>query len=162
MPSVRYIGVLATGYDVVDIAVAKKLGITVTNVPAYSTDSVAQLTFALLLEICHHAGDLNISVKNGQWCSSADFCYWNNDLIELAGKTLGIIGFGRIGQRVAKIADAFGMKAIAYDPTAEVPGNMNVTLVQLDQLLKQSDIITLHCPLTAETQGIINKNSMQK
>jgi len=160
VPSVRYIGVLATGYNIVDIAAAKKLGITVTNVPSYSTDSVAQLTFALLLEICHHAGELNDSVKNGQWSSSADFCYWNHDLIELAGKTLGIIGFGRIGQRVAQIADAFGMKVIAYDPTFEVSGNMNVTLVSLDMLLRQSDIITLHCPLTAETLGIINKNSI--
>jgi len=160
--SVKYIGVLATGFNVVDISAAKSLGITVTNVPAYSTDSVAQLTFALLLEICHHAGAHSESVKNGQWSRNIDFCYWNYDLIELSGKTLGIIGFGRIGQKVAQIADAFGMKVIAYDPTARVPENLNASLVPFDELLRRSDIISLHCPLTDVTKGIINRDTISK
>jgi glycerate dehydrogenase len=159
-PYVKYIGVLATGYNVVDVDAAKKLGITVTNVPAYSTDSVAQLTFALLLEICHHAGAHNDSVKDGQWSRSPDFCYWNYDLIELAGMTFGIIGFGRIGQKVTKIADAFGMKVIAYDVTATMPEGMNVKLVSFDDLLRRSDIISLHCPLTDSNKGFINKNTI--
>jgi glycerate dehydrogenase len=162
-PSVKYIGVLATGYNIVDIEAAKKQGITVTNVPAYSTDSVAQLTFALLLEICHHAGAHTDSVKNGQWNSSADFCYWNYDLIELSGKTFGIVGFGNIGRRVAKIADAFGMRVIAHDPAAIADTeNKSVGLVSFEELLGQSDIISLHCPLNDSTKGIINKESVSK
>ena len=161
VPAVKYIGVLATGYNIVDVAAAGKLGITVTNVPAYSTDSVAQLTFALLLEICHHAGAHSDSVKNGRWSSSTDFCYWNYNLIELSGKTFGIIGFGNVGRRVAKIADAFGMKVIAFDPTANTdPENKSVRLVSFEELLDQSDILSLHCPLTGSTKEIINKDSI--
>lgn len=161
VPAVKYIGVLATGYNIVDVAAAGKLGITVTNVPAYSTDSVAQLTFALLLEICHHAGAHSDSVKNGRWSSSTDFSYWNYNLIELSGKTFGIIGFGNIGRRVAKIADAFGMKVIAFDPTANTdPENKSVRLVSFEELLDNSDILSLHCPLTGSTKEIINKDSI--
>jgi glycerate dehydrogenase len=159
-PSVKYIGVLATGYNVVDIDAAEMHGITVTNVPAYSTDSVAQLTFALLLEICHHAGAHSDSVKDGQWSSSPDFCYWNYDLIELAGKTIGIVGFGRIGQKVARIAAAFGMDVLACDITATVPEGIEAKLVSMDDLLKHSDIISLHCPLTDDTKWIINRSTI--
>jgi glycerate dehydrogenase len=161
VPTVKYIGVLATGYNVVDVVVAKKKGITVTNVPSYATDSVAQMTFALLLEICHHAGAHNESVRKGQWSGCIDFCYWNSRLIELEGKTLGIIGFGHIGQKTAKIAQAFGMKLIVYDPTeAKELEDETLRFADLDELLKQSDVISLHCPLTESTKHIINKNTI--
>jgi glycerate dehydrogenase len=153
-PSIRFIGVLATGYNVVDVNAAKENGIPVTNVPAYGTDSVAQFVFALLLEICHHIQKHSSSVLEGKWAKSPDFCYWNFPLIELSGKTMGIIGYGRIGQAVAKIATAFGMKVLAHSG-----GNMkhveveNVKLVSLDELLANSDVISLHCPLFDNTKG---------
>jgi glycerate dehydrogenase len=161
IPSVKYIGVLATGYNTVDVGAAKEKGITVTNVPSYATDSVAQMTFALLLELCHHVGEHNESVKKGQWSASKDFCYWNSPLIELAGKTLGIIGFGRIGQKTSKIAMSFGMKVLVSD-TTHIPEFENEALkfVDINKLLKLSDIISLHCPLTESTKGIINKNTI--
>lgn len=115
VPSVKYIGVLATGYNVVDVVTAKEMGIKVTNIPTYGTTAVAQFTFALLLEMCHHVGDHSEAVKRGDWTSSFDFCFWNYPLIELAGKTMGLIGFGRIGQATAKIAQTFGLKVLAYD-----------------------------------------------
>jgi len=163
VPSVKYIGVLATGYNVVDTAAAKELGIVVANVPAYSTDSVAQLTFALLLEICHHAGAHSEAVYKGDWSRNADFCFWNFPLIELSGKTIGIIGFGRIGQAVAKIAQAFGLKVLANDnnryPALE---NENCKYVSLDTLLMESDIISLHCPLTESNREMLNAMSIAK
>lgn len=161
--SVKYIGVLATGYNVVDIVAAKELGIIVTNVPAYGTASVAQMTFALLLEVCHHVGDHNEAVRKGQWNNCDDFCFWNSDLTELAGKTFGIVGFGLIGQATAKIAQAFGMKVIAYDIN-RIPHLENETCkyVELNELFEMADIISLHCPLTDSNKGIINRNNISR
>lgn len=163
VPSVRYIGVLATGYNVVDVIAARDLNIKVTNIPSYGTTAVAQFTFALLLELCHHAGEHSHSVKNGEWTSSSDFCFWNYPLIELTGKTMGLIGFGRIGQETAKIAQSFGLKILAYDnnrnPALE---NETCKYATLDELLSKSDIISLHCPLFDSTKGIINKANIGK
>ena len=162
-PSVKYIGVLATGYNVVEVGAAKELGIVVTNVPAYSTDSVAQLTFALLLEMCHHVGDHNAAVQNGDWCRSEYYSFWNSPLIELAGKTMGIIGFGMIGQAVGKLAQAFGMKVLANNTKGKIEDESSTCkYADLDQLLEQSDIISLHCPLTEKTKDMINANNISK
>lgn len=161
--SVRYIGVLATGYNIVDIAVANKMGITVTNVPAYSTNAVAQFTFALLLELTNQIGVHNAAVQDGEWVNSIDFSFTKTPLTELYGKTLGIIGYGNIGQAVAKIAIAFGMKLQVFSnkkyPELE---SENFKNVDLEELLSKSDIISLHCPLTEKTKGIINGNSIEK
>ena len=161
--SLKYIGVLATGFNVVDVGVAKDLGITVTNVPDYSTLSVAQMTFALLLELCHHVGAHDRAVKSGRWSSSPDFCFWDHPLIELAGKTMGIIGFGRIGQATAKLANAFGMKVLAHarNPRPELE-HEQCTYTSLDELLERSEVISLHCPLTPETEGIINTENLSR
>lgn len=162
-PSIRYVGVLATGYNVVDIEAAKEKGIPVTNVPTYGTQAVAQFVFALLLDICHHVRQHNDAVKNGEWTKRGEFCFWNYPLIELANKTMGIIGFGNIGQAVANLALAFGMKVLAYDIKQDVvPNNENIRYVSLDELYRNSDIISLHCPLFPSTQGIINKDSIAK
>jgi glycerate dehydrogenase len=161
-PSVRFIGVLATGYDVVDVAAAKQAGITVCNIPAYGTDSVAQFTIAMLLELCHHVADHNDAVHRGEWESSPDFCFWKSPLIELAGKTMGIIGYGRIGQATGRIAGALNMKVVVYSgerPHAPKPG---ADFVSLDELLRVSDVIALHCPSTPQTKGMINKASIEK
>lgn len=162
-PNIKFIGVLATGYDVVDVQAAKEKGITVTNIPTYGTTAVAQFVFALLLEICHHAGAHSEAVKAGEWSRCPDFCFWNYPLIELAGKTFGIIGFGRIGQATAKIAVAFGMKVIAFD---EYPDKSleteDIKLVSLDEVLSRSDVISLHCPLLPSTRGIINKDTIAR
>jgi glycerate dehydrogenase len=163
LPQLRYIGVLATGYNVVDVEVARERGIVVTNIPDYGTASVAQFTFALLLELCHHTGAHHDAVKNGQWTNSADFCFWKFPLTELAGKTLGIIGFGRIGRAVANIAQAFGMKVLALDRNRdEALKNDFFSYATLDELLANSDFISLHCPLTRETEGIINRETIEK
>ena len=163
VPSVKYIGVLATGYNVVDIVAAKNLGITVTNIPTYGTIAVAQMTFALLLELCHHAGDHSAAVKKGVWSSCPDFCFWNTPLVELSGKTMGIIGFGRIGQATAKIAQAFGLNVLYNDVNkiAELEED-SCRFSSLDELFAKSDIISLHCPLLDSTSGIINKNNISK
>ncbi len=162
-PSIKFIGVLATGYNVVDVEAAKEKGIPVCNVPTYGTTAVSQYTFALLLEICHHVWAHSEAVKAGDWASCPDFCFWNYPLFELAGKTLGIIGYGRIGQAVGHIAQAFGMKVLAVDghkrPELE---NENMRYVELDELFAESDIISLHCPLFPSTQGIINKENIAK
>ena len=160
-PSVRFIGVLATGYNVVDTKAAKDKGIPVCNIPTYGTDAVAQYAFALILELCHHVGEHNRSVKQGDWAACPDFCYSNYPLIELAGKTLGIIGYGRIGRRTAQIARAFGMKVVAFD---EYPGENNeeVAFVSLDELFGCSDVISLHCPLFPSTEGMICKENLNK
>ena len=163
VPSVKYIGVLATGYNVVDTAAAKELGITVTNIPTYGTTAVAQFSMALLLEFCHHVGAHADAVKNGDWTNCADFCFWNYPLIELAGKNMGLIGFGRIGQATAKVAQAFGMNILAFD-SFQNPALESDTCkyVSLDELLAQSDFISLHCPLMDSTIGIINKDTIAK
>ena len=156
-PAIRYVGVLATGYNVVDVAAAKERGIIVTNVPAYSTQAVAQFTMALLLEICHHVGRHSDSVHAGKWSACQDFAYWDYPLIELAGKTIGIIGYGRIGQATAKAAQALGMKVIAYSRHGQ-----GEPYVPLEELYAQADVISLHCPLTAENTGMINRETLAK
>ena len=156
-PAIRYVGVLATGYNVVDIAAARERGIIVTNVPAYSTQAVAQFTMALLLEICHHVGRHSDSVHAGKWSACQDFAYWDYPLIELAGKTIGIIGYGRIGQATAKAAQALGMKVIAYSRHGQ-----GEPYVPLEELYAQADVISLHCPLTAENTGMINRETIAK
>ena len=153
----KYIGVLATGYNVVDVAAAAELGITVTNIPAYSTDSVAQMVFALLLEICQQVGHHSAAVQDGRWSANPDFCFWDTPLIELAGKTMGIVGYGRIGHKVAEIARCFGMNVIAWTRTPRDP-----ECVSLDELLSRSDVISLHCPLFPETQNLINRDTIAK
>lgn len=159
--TVRYIGVLATGYNVVDTVAAREYGITVTNVPAYSTMSVAQMTFSLLFELCFHAGAHSDSVFSGEWAACDDFCYWKYPLTEISGKTIGLIGYGNTGKAVARIAAAFGMRVLVNTRTARQTED-HVTFASLDELLAQSDIISLHCPLTEETRGMINRNSLEK
>lgn len=157
LPQLKYVGVLATGYNVIDIVTADRLGIIVTNIPAYSTWSVAQLTFALILEFCFHAQRHSDSVMNGKWSESIDFTFRDYQLIELASKTLGIIGFGNIGKKVCDIATAFGMNVIvASRPGSESTISSYPARVELPELLSCSDIVTVHCPLTPETTGMIN------
>lgn len=159
---VRYIGVLATGYNVVDVQAAKERGIVVTNIPTYGTDAVAQFAIGLLLEICHHIGHHNQAVQEGRWTKNADWCFWDYPLIELAGKTMGIIGYGRIGQATGRIAQALGMKVVAYDKYHGVQETETFSYADLDQLLQISDVIALHCPLFEDTKGIINRESIRK
>lgn len=159
-PNLLYIGVLATGYNVVDVAAASERGITVTNIPTYGTDAVAQYTMALLLELCHHVGAHNDSVHRGDWSRSKDFCYWNYPLTELSGKTMGIIGYGRIGQAVALRAKAFGMKILAYSH-GNIPEDEIAKPASLEELLAASDVVSLHCPLTPQTNELINENTIQ-
>lgn len=162
-PQLRFIGVLATGYNVVDIEAAKELGITVCNIPSYGTDAVGQFAIALLLEICHHIGHHDQAVHDGRWAENPDWCFWDYPLIELAGKTMGIIGYGRIGQCTGRIAQALGMKVLAYDQYQN-PALVNdcCHYAPLDELLRDSDVISLHCPLFPETEGIINQDSIRK
>ena len=163
MPNLKYIGVLATGYNVVDVEAAKKRGIAVTNIPTYGTTAVSQMAIALLLELCHHVGAHSDAVRKGDWTTNADWCFWNYPLIELAGKNFGVIGFGRIGQLTAQIAQALGMKVLAYDSYQNKDLECEtLQYVELDELLAESDVISLHCPLFESTQGIINKNSIAK
>jgi len=160
--ALKYVGVLATGYNVVDTEVAKVKGITVTNIPGYGTDSVAQMTFALLLELCHHVQYHSDSVMKSNWSQSADFCYWNFPLIELAGKTMGVIGFGNIGRKVADIATAFGMNIIGNDKfKTDQSHRTNFLWAEVAQLLEQSDVVSIHCPLFPETKGLLNKESLR-
>ncbi|ETA81382.1 D-2-hydroxyacid dehydrogenase [Youngiibacter fragilis] len=162
-PGMKYVGVLATGYNVVDVAAAKEAGIAVTNIPTYGTSAVSQYVFALLLEICHHVGAHSDSVFAGEWASNKDWTYWKYPLMELSGKTMGIMGFGRIGQATARIAQAFGMKVIAYD-SYKIPELESDTCryADLDTLFSESDVISLHVPLFKETEGIINKDNIAK
>jgi len=162
LPDLKYIGVLATGYNVVDVDYAKKRGILVANVPGYGTASVVQMTFALLLELCQHVQSHSDSVFEGGWAASPDFCYWNFPLVELADKTIGIIGFGMIGQKVADVATAFGMNVIAYSRRqSDQSHRKNFRWVGLNELLTDSDVVSIHCPLFPETQGMINKESLK-
>ena len=163
-PNLKYIGEIATGYNNVDIAAAREKGIVVTNIPAYSTNSVAQLAIALLLEICHHAAHHNDLVHQGAWTSCADSMFYDHTypLIELAGKTLGIIGFGQIGQSVARIARAMGMNVITHSRTVREEGKALAEYVTLDDLLARADVISLHCPLFPETKNIINADNIAK
>ena len=161
-PSVKLVCVLATGYNVVDTAAAKELGIPVCNVPAYGTQMVAQFAIGLLLELCHHAWLHSESVHAGDWAKCPDFCYWKMPIIELAGKTMGIIGFGRIGTAVGRIAKALGMTVLATGSRPTDEGRTIAEYVDLDTLLARSDVISLHCPQFPETTGMINRDTIAK
>lgn len=161
-PNIKLICVQATGYNIVDVDACAKRGIPVTNVPTYGTDAVAQFTLALMLEICHKIGLHDDSVHQGDWIKSTNFCYWLTPQMELAGKTLGIIGFGRIGRAVGKLAKAFGMKILAYNRSQCEEGHAIAEYVDLDTLYTQSDFISLHCPQTAQTVKMINSETISK
>ncbi len=165
MPHLQYIGVLATGFNIVDVEAARRREIAVTNVPGYSTDSVAQLTFALLLELTHHVGHHAETVRAGRWSAGPDFSYQDFPLIELRGLTLGIIGFGQIGQAVARLARAFGLRVVAHRRPRHLVDDeewADIEFVGLDTLFGRSDIVTLHCPLTPETTGLIGPGSLRR
>jgi glycerate dehydrogenase len=162
LPSLKYIGVLATGYNVVDIDATRKKNVVVANVPGYGTDSVAQMTFALLLELTQHAQRHSDAVVDGKWSKSPYYCFWDYPLIELAGKTMGIIGYGTIGKKVAEIATAFGMNVIASKrASSALSQHENFRWADIPELLQQSDVVSIHCPLTEETRGIINKETLR-
>lgn len=161
-PKLRYIGLLATGYNVVDVAAAKARGVAVTNIPTYGTAAVAQFAIAMLLEICHHVAHHSDAVHAGRWTANPDWCFWDYPLIELDGKTMGIIGFGRIGQATGRIARALGMRVLAYDSRPSDAGRAIAEYVPLDELLANSDVISLHCPLFPETEGIVNKANIAR
>lgn len=162
VPQLKYIGVVATGYNVVDIAAARKRGIPVTNIPAYGTDAVAQSTFALLLEIANQVGVHNQSVHQGDWQNSIDFTYWKTPLMELRGKTIGLIGYGEIAQATAAIAHAFNMQVIYWNHRAKEAQAEWAQQVSLEELYHQSDVISLHVPQTAETEQMINQEAIQQ
>ena len=161
-PNLKFISMLATGYNVVDYAYAREKGIPLSNVPTYGTASVSQFAIALLLEVCHHVAHHDRAVHEGRWETSADWCFWDYPLIELAGKTMGIIGFGRIGQQTGRIAKALGMKILAHDSRPNDTGREIGEYVDLDTLLRESDVVALHCPLFPETKGIINRDTLAK
>jgi len=161
-PNIKFISILATGYNLVDVDAAKEKGIPVCNTPAYATAAVGQLVIALLLEICHHVGAHSDAVKAGRWASSPDFCFWDYPLIELSGKTLGIIGFGKIGQNVGRLAKALGMNVLAYNHRPKDTGKDIAEYVSLDELYAKSDVVSLHCPLFDSNKGMINKDSISK
>jgi glycerate dehydrogenase len=160
LDDLQYISVLATGYNIVDVDAARDREIPVSNVPAYSTESVAQITFAHLLNLTHHVGHHARTVTEGRWCECKDFCYWDTPLIELHGLTMGIIGFGRIGRTTAGIARAFGMKVIAYDPLTPPESPEGCEMVDLDRVFTDADVIALHCPLTPETEKLVNADRL--
>ena len=161
-PNLKYIGVLATGYNVVDTSAAKEKGIVVCNIPTYGTDAVGQFAIGLLLEICHHIGHHDAAVKEGRWESNPDWCFWDYPLIELSGKTMGVIGFGRIGQTTGRIAKALGMRVIANDEYPNDAGKEIAEYVSREELFAQADVISLHCPLFPSTQGLVNKDTIAK
>jgi len=154
-PNLKYIGVLATGFNIIDLQAAKERGIPVCNVPTYATEAVAQFVFALLLELCHRVGHHNAQVQKMRWTNNRDFCFWDYPLMELQGKTMGLVGLGRIGQATKKLAEAFGMKVLCCRSTPDAPG-----CVPLETLLRESDIVSLHCPLTDKTRHIINAETI--
>lgn len=163
-PGLKFIGVLATGVNIVDLGAAAKRNIVVSNVPSYGWPSVAQFTMALLLEMCHHVGEHSRAVKEGEWSRCPDFCFWKYPLVELAGKTIGIIGYGHVGQAVARLALAFGMKVLVCG-RREIPDALlteGIRKTDLEELYRQADVITLHCPLTEENRGMINRQSIEK
>ena len=167
LPDLKYLGVLATGYNIIDTAAARERGIVVTNVPAYATRSVAQLVFALVLELAHHAGDHSRGVRDGRWTRSPDFCYWDWPLVELQGLVMGIVGFGQTGQAVADLARAFGMRVLVHTRSpcsreclslqgSPRPPHEGVRFVDLETVFRESDVLTLHCPLTPQTEGLVS------
>lgn len=158
--NIRYIGLLATGYNVVDVEEASRRNIVVTNIPTYGTASVAQMVFAHLLAICQHVESHSEAVHAGEWNSNPDWCFWNYPLIELAGKTMGVVGFGRIGQNTARIAAALGMKVLAYDHHENEEAKKYAEYVPLERLLAESDVISMHCPLFPQTEKMINRSTI--
>jgi glycerate dehydrogenase len=160
LEQLRYIGVLATGYNVVDVEAARKRGVAVTNVPAYGTESVAQMVFAHLLNLTQHVGHHSKSVRDGRWSECPDFCYWERPLIELEGLTMGVIGLGRIGKAVARLARAFGMELIGYDVVRPSDLPEGCRMVGLEDVFRLGDVVSLHCPLTAETERLVNKERL--
>lgn len=163
LPKLKFIAVLATGFNIIDCEAAKEHGIVVSNIPAYSTDGVAQLVFAFVLELTNQVGLHSKSVNDGEWSRSPYFCYWKTPLVELRGKVFGIVGFGKIGSAVAEIANAFGMKVKAYSPhTRAYAGFGTVDFVSLDEVIETSDVISLHCPLTNETAGLVNAEFLSR
>ncbi len=159
LPRLKFIGILATGFNTIDIAAAREHGVIVANIPSYSTDSVAQMVFALVLNVCNRTDHYAVATRSGRWSQNPDFCYWDTPLTELAGKTFGIYGLGNIGMRVAGIAQAFGMRVIAV---TSKPQSLlgKIEKVSFEELLSQSDVLSLHCPLTAETKALINSDSL--
>lgn len=160
LPELRYVGVMATGYNVVDLAAARARHIPVTNVPAYSTPSVVQLTFALLLELTHHVGLHARGVREGRWSASPDFSYWETPLVELAGRTFGIVGYGNVGRGVAAVARAFGSRVMVHTRTPPATPPPDVQLVDLPTLFRESDVVSLHCPLTEQTHHLVNRDRL--
>ncbi len=161
LPGLRYIGVLATGYNVVDVDAARERGIVVANIPTYGTASVAQFVFALVLELCHNVGQHAAAVRAGEWSHNADWSFWKSPLVELAGKTMGIIGFGRIGRQTGRIADAMGMRVMANDTyRGDEPAYPGFRWASVEELLQESDVVSLHSPLFPETRGMINAESL--
>jgi glycerate dehydrogenase len=160
-PALKYIGVLATGYNVVDLSSAREQGIVVTNIPSYGTVAVAQFTMGMILQLCHRIGEHSTAVHSGAWSLCPDFCFWDFPLIELAGKSIGLVGYGKIGRKMAQIAKAFGMNVMVHSRTK--PSKQDIgEYVSFEKLLQKSDIISLHCPLTNETKDLINKETIQK
>lgn len=162
LPDLKYIGVLATGFNVVDVEAARARGIPVTNIPTYGTDSVAQFVMALLLELCHHVAHHSEAVKGGAWERAGQFCFWDFPLIELAGRSMGIIGFGRIGRRVGEIADAFGMKVLAADVYRENPPAYPFEWAEIPEVFEKADVVSLHCPQTADNVEMVNRNLLER
>ncbi len=162
LPTLKYIGVLATGYDVVDVPTAASQGIAITNIPTYGTDSVAQMVIAHLLGFCHHVSEHAAAVRSGDWARSPDFCFWNYPMVELSGKTMGIVGLGRIGRRVGDLAHALGMQVLAHDICqANPPEWPGFRFVGTEELLRESDAVSLNCPLTPDNRGMINGGSLK-
>ena len=163
LPNLKYIGLLSTGYNIVDTEYAAKRGIPVTNIPSYSKAAVAQMTFAHILELTNQVGLHSIAVRSGEWSSNRNFCFWKTPLIELHQKTIGIIGFGKIGQAVADIAEAMELNVLAYTPrTSDQSQRKNFKFAELDDLLQLSDFVSMHCPLTPETQNMANEDFFSK
>ena len=163
LPDLRYIGVLATGFNIVDSAAAHKAGITVTNIPTYGTASVSQFAFALLLELCHHVALHSAAVRQGEWAKSTDWSFWKTPLIELSGKTMGIVGFGRIGRQTGAIAAAMGMRVVAHDAIESNPPDYDgFRWRPVDDLLAEADVVSLHCPLSADNRGMIHRERLAR
>ncbi len=162
LPNLKFVGLQSTGYNVIDCKAARARNITVSNIPAYSTTGVAQLVFAFILQVSDNVSLHSDAVHNGEWCKCPDFCFWKTPLTELDGKTIGIIGFGSIGRRVAQIANAFGMNVEVFTPHPKPDEYKNVNFVDFDTLLSDSDFITCHCPLTEKTENLIDKTAIDK
>ena len=162
LPKLRFVSTLASGFNQIDGKALRERDIPLSNIPAYSTNAVAQMVFAFILELTNRTAEYTKDVKSGIWSDCPDFCYWNTPLYELDGKTLGIVGFGKIGSRVAEIGKAFGMKVLAYTPSGKKDGFDDVTFTTLDDVVKNSDYISVHCPLTEATNGLINKEFIEK